>query len=425
VRSISVCFAAVLAAAAAFAQSSPAFHKDVAPILQARCQECHRPGEIGPMPLLTYAQVRPWAKAMKDAVLLGKMPPWPADPNFGKFANDRSLSRAEIDTLAAWADSGAREGDPKDAPPPRKWNDGWNIPTPDQVIELPQGFDVQAKGEIEYQYIVIPTGFTEDKWVEAVEIRPTYRSVVHHAVVFMRDPNSKWLRDAPVGVPYVPKVADARARMVNTGGGDSEILSVYVPGMVPDVWKPGQAKLVKAGTDFVLQMHYTANGKPGKDRTRVGLIFAKNPPTQRVLSLGPSLNRLNIPAGEPNHKAEVTTAPLNAVTVLSLFPHLHLRGKSFQYEVLYPDGRIDTLLKLKSWDLNWQLSYKLAEPLTLPAGSRIRATGWWDNSANNPANPDPKVNVAWGEQSWEEMLVGFVDVAVDAQGDRRSVYQRR
>jgi hypothetical protein len=397
------------------------FYKDVLPVLQSHCQECHRPGEIGPMPLLTYQQARPWAKSIKTAVLTGKMPPWPADPHFGKFSNDRALSKAQIDTLVAWADSNALEGKAAEAPKPRTWVEGWNIGAPDRVIEMPQSFDMPAKGTVEYQYIIVPSGLTEDKWVQAVEVRPSNRGVVHHAVVYLREPGSRWLGDAKPGVAFAPTVASDRERFVNTQGGGSDVLTVYTPGTEPDMWKPGQAKLIKAGSDFVFQMHYTANGKAGPDQTRVGLVYAKEPTKERVLTIGALNNRFKIPAGDPNFSAEATTPIMNPMTILSLSPHMHLRGKGFQFDVIYPDGKTDTILKLNSWDLNWQLAYKLAEPLALQPGTRVKATGWWDNSANNPANPDPKVDVVWGEQSWEEMLVGFMTVATDPKFDMRSL----
>jgi hypothetical protein len=397
------------------------FYKDVLPILQNHCQECHRPGEIGPMPLLTYQQARPWAKAIKAAVLTGKMPPWPADPHFGKFANDRSLSKTQIDMLVAWADSNALEGNAADAPQPRTWVEGWNIPTPDRVIEMPQAFAMPAAGAVEYQYIVVPSGLTEDKWIQAVEVRPSNRGVVHHAVVYLREPGSRWLADGKPGVTFAPAVSSDRERFINTEGGGSEVLTVYTPGTAPDIWKPGQAKLIKAGSDFIFQMHYTANGKAGPDQTRVGLVYAKEPPKERVLTIGALNNRFKIPAGDPNYSAEATTPIQNPMTILSLSPHMHLRGKGFQFDVIYPDGRTETILKLNSWDLNWQLAYKLSEPLALAPGARVKATGWWDNSANNPANPNPKVDVVWGEQSWEEMLVGFFTVATDPKFDMRSL----
>ena len=268
---------AILLAMSALAASSVTFHRDIEPILQDRCQGCHRPGEIGPMALMTYDQARPWAKAIRTAVLAGKMPPWPINPHYGKFSNDRSLSKEQIDLLTAWVDSGAPEGNRADAPKPRTWVDGWNIPTPDVVLEMPQAFEMPAKGRVEYQYIVVPTGFTEDKWVQMAELRPSDRTITHHAQIYIREPGSKWLADQPPGVPL--------ALANRSGGMGSEILAIYTPGMVPDVFKPGTAKLIPAGSDLVFQMHYTATGKPGSDRTKLGLVFAKEPPKERAFTM--------------------------------------------------------------------------------------------------------------------------------------------
>jgi hypothetical protein len=405
--------------------ADPTFNKEVLPILQAHCQECHRPGEIGPFPMLTYQQARPWAKAMKDALLKGKMPPWPVDPKYGKFSNDRSLSKAQIDTLVAWADSGAKEGDPKDSPRPRKWVEGWNIPKPDIELAMPAAFTVPAKGEVEYQYIVIPTNLTEDKWVRMVEVRPSNRAVVHHAVIFIREPGAPWLKDAKPGVPFVPPVNNSGQRFLNTQGGGNDILTIYTPGMVPDMWKPGQAKQIKAGSDIVFQMHYTANGTAGPDQTKIGLVLAEGPPAERIITVGAINNRFAIPPGEANYSAEAQFPAMNEMTVLSLFPHLHLRGKGFQYDIVRASGESETVLKLKSWDLNWQLSYKLEKPIKLQAGDKVKATAWWDNSANNPANPDPTKEVKWGEQSWEEMHIGFFDVAVPLKITNKNIFSRQ
>jgi hypothetical protein len=418
-------FVSVLGSAVAFAAPEVTFHKDVEPILEKSCQECHRPGEIGPMPLLTYEQARPWAKGIKAAVLAGKMPPWPADPHYGKFSNDRTLSKQEIDTLAAWVDTGAKEGSKADAPKPRTWVDGWNIAKPDAIIEMPRAFHMPASGEVEYQYIIVPTGFTEDKWINAVEVRPSNRAVVHHAVIFIREPGNPWLREATPGVPFVPVVKSAGQRFGNTQGqGTNDVLSIYTPGMVPQIWKPGQAKQIKAGSDLIFQMHYTANGKAGDDRTRIGLVFAKEPPTERIVTIAALNNSFTIPAGDGNYKMEAIAPVLNHMTIISLFPHMHLRGKAFQYDIIYPTGETETILKVPNWSLNWQLDYKLAKPIELQPGAKVRATAWWDNSANNPANPDPTKDVKWGEQSWEEMMIGFFDVAVDPKITNRTIYSR-
>jgi len=417
-------FVSLLGSAVAFAAPEVTFHKDVEPILQKGCQECHRPGEIGPMSFLSYESTRPWAKGIKEAVLKGKMPPWPADPHYGKFANDRSLTKQEIDTLAAWVDGGAKEGNKADAPQPRTWVDGWNIAKPDAIVEMPQSFHMPASGEVEYQYIVVPTGFTEDKWITQVEIRPSNRAVVHHAVIFIREPGNPWLKEAQPGVPYVPTVKSAGQRFGNTNGGGSDVLSIYTPGMVPEIWKPGQAKQIKAGSDLVFQMHYTANGKAGDDHTRIGLVFAKEPPKERMITTAALNNTFTIPAGDGNYKTEAISPVVNDETVMSLFPHMHLRGKAFQYDIIYASGETETVLKVTNWSLNWQLDYKLAKPIQLHPGDRVKATAWWDNSTNNPANPDATKDVKWGEQSWEEMMIGFFEVAVDPKITNRTIYSK-
>jgi hypothetical protein len=409
-RRLSVFLPLLVCAGVSSAAQDPTFYKDVLPILQNNCQECHRAGEIGKMPLTTYQQTRPWAAAIKESVLLKKMPPWFADPHYGKFSNDRSLTKDQIDTLAAWADKGAKEGNAKDAPPARKFLDGWNIPTPDLVIQMPAPFSVPASGEIDYQYIVLPTNFKEDKWIRMAETRPTDRSVVHHMVVFVRDPESKWLRgEAEPGVPFVPPKTGRRN---DIGGGGNEILTVYTPGMVPDAWKPNQAKLIKAGSDLVLQVHYTANGKATKDQTKIGMVLAKEPPTERILSLAVSNSRFVIPPEDGNFAVESRTRLSNPAKIISFFPHMHLRGKDFEYRMVLPNGDTQTLLKVPKYDFNWQLAYKPAEEITLPAGTRLECTAHFDNSANNPANPNPKAEVRFGEQSWEEMMIGFLDVAI-------------
>jgi hypothetical protein len=400
------------------------FHKDVEPILQRSCQECHRPGEIAPMSFLTYEQVRPYAKAIKSDILLHKMPPWPADPHFSKFENDRSLTPEEVQTISAWVDSGAKEGDKSAAPAPRIFTEGWNISKPDLIIQMPNAFEVAAKGEIEYQYIVIPSGFTEDKWVQQVEVRPSNRTLVHHAQVFLREPGSKWMADAKPGVPYVPPNLTPGSRFANIVGASNDMLTVYTPGTVPDIYKPGQAKQIKAGTDFVLVMHYTASGKDAKDQTSVGIVFAKGEPTERIITTAAINNNFVIPAGDGDFKAVATAPVINAMTMVSLFPHMHLRGKAFQYDLIYPTGETKTILRVDHWSLNWQLSYKLAEPIQLTPGMKVRATAWWDNSANNPSNPDPSKDVKWGDQSWEEMLVGFYDVAVNPKITNKSIYKK-
>jgi hypothetical protein len=344
------------------------------------------------------------------------MPPWFADPHVGKFANDRSLSPSDIETLAKWADTGAAEGSPSDAPAPVKFVSGWNIGAPDMVVEMPKPYHVAAKGTIDYTYYVIPTGFTEDKWVQFAEVRPGNRKVVHHVIAFIREPESKWMKDAVPGEPFVPKKEAGESR--NGGGGfGGQFLVGYAPGTIPDILEPGQARLVKAGSDIVLQMHYTANGTEQVDQSKVGIIFAKEPPKQRVVTLAAMDTKFIIPAGADNHKVESQLTLQEETTVTGLLPHMHLRGKAFEYRVVFPTGETQELLRVPKYDFSWQLTYIPVKPIVLPKGSRIECTAWFDNSPNNPNNPDPKTEVRFGEQSWEEMMIGFFHATLDPKMD--------
>ena len=412
-----------LASAATTSGNQPVtYNKDVLPVLQKNCQTCHRPGEAAPMSFLSYQSTRPWAKAMKAAVLSKKMPPWFADSHYGKFSNDRTLAQPEIDTLVAWADSGAKEGDPKDAPKPLSFVEGWRIGQPDLVLSMPTAFSVPASGTIDYQYVIVPTGFTEDRYVQMAEARPGDPSVVHHIIAFIREPGNPWLQDAKLGVPFVPmeearKAArDAeRSGKKNRGEGASfggDMLAGYAPGTVPNMMRPGEAKLIKAGSDIVLQLHYTATGKASSDLSKVGLVFSKDKPSVRVLSLAAMTPNFAIPPGDPNYRVDAKVTLQEDATLVNLLPHMHFRGKDFEYRVIYPTGERETLLKVPNYDFGWQLTYDLATPKLLPAGTIIECTAHFDNSANNKYNPDPTKEVHFGEQTWEEMMFGFFDVAV-------------
>ena len=378
-------FLLAVSSAALLAATPPTFHKDVEPILQSRCQACHRPGEAAPMALLNYQQARPWAKAIRAAVLSGKMPPWQADPHFGKFSNDLSLTSAEKQTLTAWVDGGALEGDPAEAPAPRTFPVGWRIPKPDVVFETPDEFQVPAQGAIDYQYISVPTHFTEDKWVEIAEVRPSNRSVVHHAIVM------------------VDEIGD---------GHGQEYLAGYAPGMMPQIWKPGQARLIRAGSSLVFQMHYTTNGKPAKDRTRIGLIFAKSPPAERVGSMEVMAPWMTLPPGEADILITAALTMREPVRLMGIRPHMHLRGKSFEVRAVYPGGETETLLSVPKFNFDYQPYYYLETPKLLPRGTRIECLAVYDNSASNPRNPDPSATVTWGPQTWDEMMIGWLDVGV-------------
>ncbi len=412
-------FASLLSAA------PPTYYKDVAPILAARCQGCHREGQIAPFALETYQQARQYAAAIAIAARDRSMPPWFADPCCGHFRNNPSLKLEEIATLEAWAQAHTPAGNPKDAPPARQWAKGWSIDPPDVVFSMPEAKRLPPNGDVPYQYIIIPTHFKEDHWVRMSEIRPGNRAVVHHAVAYIREPGSKWLRGAPVGKAFSADDLTDPVQKRDAMWTDSDILLVYAPGSSPDEWPGGFAKLVPAGSDIVLQMHYAVHGKPGSsDKTSIGLVFSKTPPTKRVLSLQLTNDRFHIPPGDPNYRVEVQGTIPNDALLLSFFPHMHLRGKSFEYNIVAPHGQIRTLLRIPQYNFYWQLSYRLQTPIPLKTGTHLQAVATFDNSAANMHNPDPSATVSWGEQTWAEMMVGFFDVAVDPSIDKKNFFRR-
>jgi len=399
------------------APEPPTFYRDILPILQDHCQRCHRPQGIAPMPFVTYRETKPWAGAIRRATQLRRMPPWFADPRYGHFANDPSLTSQQIATLASWASNGTPAGDPHDAPAPPHRAEGWNIPQPDRVFQMPAPVALPARGDVEYTYEIVPTEFTEDRWVQMSQVRPSSPQHVHHAVVYIRPPDSQWLRHAPVGVPFTASTLAVDQDRRDATWTDADILLVYAPGSSPDQWPAGLAKFIPAGSDLVFQMHYTTNGHAGSDQTRLGLVFAKQPPQKRVLTLQLTNDRFVIPPGVDDFRVEVHGTLPNDCTLLSFLPHMHLRGKRFEYNIVHAEGSVETLLRV-NWDFYWQLSYRLAEPRFLKAGTELQAVAWFDNSRNNPHNPDPDAAVHWGDQTYNEMMVGFFDVAVPASVDK-------
>jgi hypothetical protein len=415
------------------------FYRDVLPILQAHCQQCHRAQGIAPMAFESYEQTRPYAEAIHLATQSKAMPPWFADPGVGKFSNDPSLSDKEIATLADWSASHAPAGDQRDAPAARIWAAGWTIPEPDTVLAMPQAVALPAGGDIDYTYEIVPTHFTEGRWVQMAEILPSQRANVHHAVVYVRPPDSAWLRHAPVGTPFTAASLTDPEERAGAMWTDSDILLVYAPGSSPDNWPATMAKFIPAGSDLVFQMHYTSNGKAVSDRTKVGLRFSKEPPPERVLTLQLTNDHFVIPPGAPDYRVEARGTLPNEATLLSFFPHMHLRGKRFAYNLIHhgaavakqnlgPEeasaaASVEPLLRV-NYHFHWQMSYRLARPLHLPAGTELQAVAWFDNSRNNPHNPDPDSSVRWGEQTYDEMMVGFFDVAVDAKLDKRAFFVR-
>jgi len=404
---------ALLLLGAPVANAAPTFHADVEPVLQRRCQTCHRPGDIAPMSLITYAEVRPWAKAIRAAVSQKKMPPWFADPAHGVYGNDPSLSESELETVIGWVDAGAPEGNPGDAPRPLDFVDGWRIGRPDVVIEIPKPFNVPASGVVPYQYISVPTGFTEDKWVEAIEIRPSNRKVVHHINA-----------SAGPGGSAAPdfRTSDLEQQLLKSGReipefAEGELLQTFVPGGAPPMLKKGQAKLIKAGSNITFQLHYTTTGQPEQDQSRIAFIFAKTPPTARIKSILVYNRTFTIPAGDPNHPVIARAVIERDVRLVSMLPHMHVRGKDFEVRITYPSGETETVLRVPKYDFNWQINYYLESPKRLPKGTILEVSGHFDNSVHNRYNPDANAEVRYGEQTWEEMLNGFMEVAMEPVAD--------
>jgi hypothetical protein len=369
---------------------------DVAKIVQDRCQSCHRAGQIAPFPLLSYDDARRHAAMIAEVVEDRRMPPWHADPRHGRFRNDRHLTPRERETLLAWVEQGAPLGDPAALPPPRTFPDGWQIGTPDVVFELPEPHTVAAQGTLPYVNKRVPTHFQEDMWIQAAEAQPGDRAVVHHILVFVDDHSGQ--------------------RRQGLGGQ----LCGFAPGDMPAVFAPGIAKKVPAGSDLVFQLHYTPVGTVRTDRSRVGLIFAKQPVEHLAITRGIAQRRFIIPPGAPNHPVTSSFTFASDAHLLSLLPHMHLRGKSFEYTATYPDGSREVLLSVPAFDFGWQTSYVLETPRAMPKGTRIDCMAHYDNSAENPANPDPKRAVLWGDQTFEEMMIGYIDYIDDEKVPARA-----
>jgi hypothetical protein len=385
--------------------SAPTFSSDVAPILYANCVGCHRPGEAAPMSLLTFGEVRPWARAIEKAVAGGVMPPWHADAPAGTFENERRLTEAEKAIIARWVAAGAPEGNPADMPAPPAFTDGWRIGAPDVVFEMAEDYPVPASGTVEYEYFYIPTTFTEAKWVQALEVRPGNRALVHHVLVYYQAPP-----DRTAGPPAI-RPNPQHSRLPRRPGGNRQaqrlgprtLLATYAPGTDPQVFRPGTALRLPPGATIELQMHYTANGTAGTDRTRVGMIFADEPPAHEIRASQFLNAQFTIPAGSADHRVDTELGFAQDAVLWGLFPHTHVRGKRWTYVLALPDGTTTPLLSVPEYDFNWQTYYMFREPIRIPAGARILSSAWYDNSAPNRANPDPSVDVRWGDQTWEEM----------------------
>lgn len=415
---------------------SPNFTRDIAPILFKNCTGCHRPGEIGPMSFTNYKEVRPWAKAIQGAVQNRKMPPWHADPHYGKFTNDSRLKDSEVAAIVAWAKSGAPEGNPKDLPALPKFAEGWQIGKPDAIYTI-QEFTLGSGGQDEQQTFYVDTNLKEDTWVEAVEIRPGNRKVVHHAHVWLESPKvaKSETPETPLATPKPKRVsytmregsrvfAKPDAPVIDDGcnhpdGGmwpgssPSElgsILASFVPGKYPEEWPVGIAKRIPAGSRLKFTIHYSkTTGQEEKDATSVGLRFAKQSPTQELRRIDLHNTAFLIPANSDNHTVTACYVFKEDADVLSYLAHMHYRGKSMRFDAVYPDGRAETLLNIPQYDFEWQTKYLNSKPVRLPKGTLIRLTATFDNSPNNRYNPDPAKVVRWGDNTVDEMMDGWFE----------------
>jgi hypothetical protein len=386
----------------------PTFSKDVASIIYKNCASCHRPGEIAPMSLLTYEDARPWAKAIRDEVAERHMPPWHSDAPAGTFHNERLLSETDRATLIGWANGGAPRGDPALMPPMPVLPDGWAVGKPDVVLEMSEDYKLPAEGTIEYEYFYVPTNFTEPKWVKSIEVRPGNREVVHHALIYYRARPD--LARTPVLRPNAQNsaVPARRVRGRNPPRADlrelpQRLIASYAPGTTAQVAPPGTAFRLEPGGIIELQMHYTTNGEATTDRTKVGLVFSTEPAPREVRA-GQFINGVfTLPAGNPDVAVTADVEFLQDTTIWALLPHTHLRGKKWEYKLVLPSGETKTVLSVPRYDFNWQTYYMFKEPISVPKGARLVSTAWYDNSPANKANPDPTVDVKWGDQTWEEM----------------------
>jgi len=393
-------------------ESDVTYSKQISRIFQDNCVVCHRPGEIGPFALTNYDESVGWAEMIDEVVSEQRMPPWHADPKHGKFSNDTRLSDEEKSLIHRWVAAGAPEGDKKDLPAPKQFVEGWQIGKPDLVVYMSdKPFNVPAKGEVRYQFFVVDPGFKEDTWIKAAECRPGNRAVVHHIIVGM---------------------ADQFRQRKETAGLHNEFLTATAPGARPLMLPPGQAKLIPAGSKLVFQMHYTPNGTATTDRSSVGFVFANASEVKQQVGTDKAANQgFRIPAGASNHKVEAYHSFNKDMILLSMFPHMHLRGKAFRYTAIYPDKKQEILLDVPHYDFNWQNGYVFAEPKLMPAGTKIYCEAWYDNSEQNIANPDPKSSVRWGDQTWEEMMIGYFDAtpavpeAAKISGSRTAEFQKK
>ena len=421
-------FDAAFLRAAVLPTNDPTYHRDVAPILNRHCVVCHRPNDIGPMSLETYQEARPWAAAIREAVATRAMPPWHGDPQSHQFSNDPRLTDAEIATLISWTKTGAKEGPEVKQPASAPLPSGWHI-RPDVVLTFPEEQQVPASAQDEYEYIHVPTHFTEDKWVQVAEVLPGNRRIVHHATVSVWDEPAAPQPDAtapavkPVEYRYRtgkvnhirPEIPVADDGCATPTGGDwpdnvvkpGIFVAIFLPGHVPEVRPDGYAIRIPKDAILEVQIHYSnRTGQAMTDRTSIGLTFAKAPVSQPVEQFEIWNNLFALPPGDADHRVTSCYTLDRDVLALAYTAHMHFRGKSFQTEARFPGGRTEILFSVPHYDFHWQETYMLTRPRLLPKGTLLRSTATFDNSANNPLNPDPTKLIRWGEPSTEEMM-GF------------------
>jgi len=425
------------------------FTKDVAPIFFKQCAECHHPGEAAPFSVMSYKDVRPWAKSIKEKVVKREMPPWHADPHVQEFKNDRRMTQAEIDTITAWVDQGASEGALLDLPPAPAFADGWNIGKPDIVIAMPEEYTLAANGPDEIQYFEADPGFKEDKYVMMAEARPGNRQIVHHLIAFIRPPKegkpapkltpeelkkmreeferdsvfyqdgtlTKVKMDAPVYDDGCSLPSGGSGFKRDGSGSDpnqNALLVGFAPGMPVAKWGQGMVKKIPAGSKIVFQMHYSkAANSVQKDRSMVGLVLAKGPMEKMVVTHPVSNNYFKIPAGAEKHRVTACWTTDHEITLINAMPHMHLRGKAMEFKVVYPNGKNEVVLNVPNYDFGWQTVYYYKKPITVPKGSKFVVTAIFDNSAKNKFNPDPKVDIRWGDPTYEDMMIGWLEYTVD------------
>lgn len=403
------------------AEQDVTYHRQISRIMQTHCVSCHRENGSAPFALEQYESVSDFGKMIASVVSRGIMPPWFAEgpppsnlkhdvANSGDssshgtstqhksstqhWANDRTVPDEDRQRLIQWVSAGMPEGDPSEAPLPVKYPEEWAIGTPDLVLQIPEPISIKAEGQMPYVHRLVSTTLDKDQWVSAVEIRPTAISAVHHVLVYIAKPGS--------GLRAIQE-------------GSAGFLAAFVPGNSHQIYPDGYAKKIAAGSRLIFQIHYTPNGQATTDQTRLGLRFSKQPPQYEVKNHGIANHRILIPANADHHRENASLTVPSDIKLLAVMPHMHVRGKAFEYELVYPDGERQQLLNVPRYDFNWQLEYRLSEPLSIPAGTRIELAGWFDNSAENPANPDPDKDVRWGPQTTDEMMLGYVEYIVDGE----------